>query len=172
LIFDLCGSIEHKSGLEGEFSMRSMLVSLAACAVLSVAAYAGAADKSAPVADDATPDGSVSLKGGSVAVGVGYTWGHGELTYRDGAHQFSIKGVSVVDVGATNFSAAGSVYNLKQLADFAGNYAAAGAGITLAGGGTAVYMKNEHGVVIKLTAADVGLKFKLSADGVHVSLQN
>jgi hypothetical protein len=152
--------------------MRSMWVSLAACAVVSVAAYAGDADKSAPVASDATPDGTVSLTGGSVAVGIGYTWGHGALTYRDGAHRFSINGVSVVDVGATNFSASGNVYNLRQLTDFAGNYAAAGAGITVAGGGTAVYLRNEHGVVIKLTSTDVGLKFKLSADGVHVALQN
>lgn len=152
--------------------MRSMLVSFAACALLSVAAYAGDSDSSAPVANDAKPDGSVSLKGGSVAVGVGYTWGHGELTYREGSHEFSIKGVSVVDVGATDFSASGNVYNLKKIADFAGNYVAAGAGVTLAGGGTAVYLKNEHGVVIKLVATDVGLKFKLSADGVHVALKS
>ena len=74
--------------------------------------------------------------------------------------------------GATNFTAAGHVYNLKKLSDFSGNYVAAGAGITIAGGGTATYLKNEHGVVIKLIATDVGLKFKLSADGVHVSLKS
>ncbi len=152
--------------------MRSLLVSFAACALLSAAAYAADPESSAPVANDAKPDGTMSLKGGSVAAGIGYTWGHGDLTYREGAHEFSIKGVSVVDVGATNFTASGNVYNLKKLADFAGNYVAAGAGITVAGGGTAVYLKNEHGVVIKLIATDVGLKFKLSADGVHVALKS
>jgi hypothetical protein len=151
--------------------MRSIITAFAACALLSVAAYAGGADSSAPVAKDARPDGTVTLKGGSVAVGIGYTWGHGELTYAEGSHEFSINGVSVVDVGATNYSASGTVYNLKVLADFAGNYVAAGAGITVAGGGTAVYLKNEHGVVIKLLSTDVGLKFKLSADGVHVALK-
>jgi hypothetical protein len=149
--------------------MRSMFVSLAVCVLVSVAAYA---DAPAPVADNASPDGTVSLEGGSVAVGIGYTWGHGKLTYHEGSHPFSINGVSIVDVGATSYSASGSVYNLKSLADFAGNYAAAGAGITLAGGGTAVYLKNEHGVVIKLIATDVGLKFKLSADGVHIALKS
>lgn len=152
--------------------MRSMMFSLAACTLFSAAVYAGDADSSAPVADDAKPDATVTLKGGSVAVGIGYTWGHGDLNYRNNSHEFSIKGVSVVDVGATNFTAAGQVYNLKNLSDFSGNYAAAGAGITIAGGGTATYLKNEHGVVIKLIATDVGLKFKLSADGVHVSLKN
>ena len=114
----------------------------------------------------------MTLKGGSVAAGIGYTWGHGELKYRDGLHQFSIKGVSIVDVGATNYTAAGSVYNLRDLSDFAGNYVAASAGITVAGGGTAVYLKNEHGVVIKLVSTEVGLKFNLSADGVHIALKS
>jgi hypothetical protein len=153
-------------------SMRSMMFSLAACTLLCAAAYAGDADSSAPVADDAKPDATVTLKGGSVAAGIGYTWGHGELNFGKSPHEFSIKGVSVVDVGATNFTAAGQVYNLQKLADFSGNYAAAGAGITIAGGGTATYLKNEHGVVIKLISTDVGLKFNLSADGVHVSLKN
>jgi hypothetical protein len=153
------------------YSMRNLMFSLAACTLLSAAAYAGDADSSAPVADDAKPDATVTLKGGSVAVGIGYTWGHGDLNYRDNSHEFSIKGVSVVDVGATNFTAAGQVYNLKKLSDFSGNYAAAGAGLTIAGGGTATYLKNEHGVVIKLIASRVS-NSTLSADGVHISLKS
>jgi hypothetical protein len=43
---------------------------------------------------------------------------------------------------------------------------------TVAGGGTAVYLKNEHGVVIKLVSTEVGLKFNLSADGVHIALKS
>ena len=152
--------------------MRRMIVSLAACTLLSAAAYAADSDSSAaPVAEDAQPDATLTLKGGSVAAGIGFTWGHGELQYHNAAHGFSIRGVSVVDVGATDFSASGHVFHLTKLADFAGNYVAAGAGITIAGGGTAQYLKNEHGVVIKLIATDVGLKFKLSADGVHVALK-
>ena len=152
--------------------MRNMMVSLAACTLLCGAVYATGDNSAAPVAADAKADGTVSLKGGSVAAGIGYTWGSGELNYGQGSHEFAIRGVSVVDVGATSYTAAGEVYNLKKLSDFAGNYTAAGAGLTIAGGGTAVYLKNEHGVVIKLVSTDVGLKFKLSAEGVHVSLKS
>lgn len=151
--------------------MRRMMVSLAACTLLSAAAYADDSDSSAPVAEGTQPDATLTLKGGSVAAGIGYTWGHGDLEYRQSSRRFSIKGVSIVDVGAANFSASGQVYNLKKLADFSGNYVAAGAGITIAGGGTALYLKNEHGVVVKLVSTDVGLKFTLSADGVHVALK-
>ena len=150
--------------------MRSTMVPCMACVLFSAVAYAGGAEP-ASVSNEAPPDATFTLKGGSVAAGIGYTWGHGELAYRDSSHPFSIKGISVVDVGATGITAKGNVYNLKNISEFAGNYVAAGAGITVAGGGTAVYLKNEHGVVIKLIATEVGLKFKLSADGVHVTLK-
>jgi hypothetical protein len=78
-----------------------MIVSFAAGTLLSAAAYAGDSDSSAPVAQDAQPDATLTLKGGSVAAGIGYTWGHGELEYQHGSQRFSIKGVSVVDVAAT-----------------------------------------------------------------------
>src|SRR5579863_3131616 len=99
------------------YSMRSKLVSLVASGLLCTVAYAGDSPSSAPVAQDAKPDATVVLNGGSVAVGVGYTWGHGDLTYQGTAHQFTISGVSVVDVGATNFTATGNVYKLTKLAD-------------------------------------------------------
>jgi len=164
--------MNNRISIWGLHSMRGKLVSLVAFVLLCTTAYAGDAGSSPPVAQDAKPDATVILKGGSVAVGVGYTWGHGELTYQETSRQFSISGVSVVDVGATDFTATGKVYKLTQLSDFAGNYVAAGAGIAVAGGGTALYLKNEHGVVIKLLSTDVGLKFKLSADGVQVALKN
>lgn len=51
--------------------MRRTMISLAACTLLSVAAYAEDAGSSAPIAEDAQPDGTLTLKGGSVAVGIG-----------------------------------------------------------------------------------------------------
>jgi len=152
--------------------MRSMMVSLVASSLLCAAAYAGDTDSAAPIAANTSPDATLTLKGGSVAVGIGFTWGHGELNYNDGSYKFTIKGVSIVDVGATDFTAAGHVYRLKQLTDFAGNYVAADAGIAVAGGGDGVYLKNEHGVIIKLVATDVGLKFSLAAEGVHITLKS
>jgi hypothetical protein len=71
--------------------MRRMIVSLAACTLLSAAAYAGDSDSSAPVAEDTHPDATLTLKGGSVAAGIGYTWGHGELEYHNSSQRFSIK---------------------------------------------------------------------------------
>jgi len=121
--------------------MRNMIIALAACTLLAPPRMGTRLIRPPRSQTRLHPTAPVTLKGGSVAAGIGYTWGHGELKYPRRLHQFSIKGVSIVDVGATNYTAAGSVYNLRDLSDFAGNYVAASAGITVAGGGTAVYLK-------------------------------
>jgi len=156
--------------------MRKSVTSLIAGAFLSsiVLVHAENAPTAAAEPTDAVTgtqgDDTVNFTGGSIAAGIGFSWGHGELSYGGQSHVFKITGVSLVDVGAANISASGHVYNLKNLADFNGNYVAMAAGITVAGGGSATYLKNEHGVVIKLHSTDVGLRFNLSADGVKVML--
>ena len=147
--------------------MRLFAVTMTACALLSGAA----------LADDATslssgPDATVELSGGAVAAGIGYQWGHGDVVYQGQKHRFSLSGLSIVDVGASNISATGVVYNLKNLNDLNGNYVAASVGLTVAGGGSAQYLRNEHGVVIKLLETSRGLRFNLSANGVKVQLKD
>jgi hypothetical protein len=58
------------------------------------------------------------------------------------------------------------------LNDFDGTYTATSAGITIAGGGSAAILRNEHGVVIKLLSTSEGLRFNLSADGISIKLKN
>jgi hypothetical protein len=38
-------------------------------------------------------------------------------------------------------------------------------------GGSVAYLKNEKGVVIKLHSQTGGLRFNLSANGMHITLQ-
>ena len=120
---------------------------------------------------DSPADATLQLQGGSAAAGIGYVWGKGKLNYQGADHKFSIRGVSVIDVGAAKIDATGAVMHLSTLQDFAGTYTAWGAGLTLAAGGSAVYMKNEHGVVIKLLSKTTGLRFNLSGNGIKVQLK-
>jgi len=121
---------------------------------------------------DTNPDATLKLQGGSVAAGIGYVWGHGTVSYQGNDRRFSIHGVSVVDIGGAKISATGVVMNMPDIKDFDGTYIAWGAGVTLGGGGSAVYLKNEHGVVIKLLSSTVGLRFNLSGNGVRVRLNS
>ena len=151
--------------------MNKWIASIAIATLTAVLPPAFAAD-SASVSDSTPADGSVALSGGAIAAGIGYTWGDGTLTLGKKNYGFSISGLSIVDVGASSYSASGSVYHLNKLSDFDGNYVAFSAGATLAGGGDAVYLRNQNGVVIKLAATEVGLRFNLAASGVNITLKN
>jgi hypothetical protein len=122
-------------------------------------------------AQEETPDGTVKLSTGSVAAGIGFSWGGGVLTYQGKEYPFSVSGLSVADVGISQAEASGSVYHLKNLADFNGNYTGVGAGATIAGGGGGMALKNQNGVVLNLVGTTKGLKFKLSVDGVKLTLK-
>ena len=155
--------------------MKNAFLSLIVTAIMSNAALAADATSSAPppIAEGAVPSGYVWLSGGSIAVGIGYAWGHGTIHYGKDQkeHKFKLSGVSVADVGGASISAEGEVYNLNNLADFSGDYSAFTAGVTVVGGVSVAYLKNDKGVVIKLHSQTEGLRFNLSADGIHITLQ-
>jgi hypothetical protein len=117
------------------------------------------------------PDATIKLSGGSVAAGIGYSWGSGTLTYQGKDYALSVDGLSVGAVGVTSVEATGGVYNLKKLQDFNGNYTAATAGATVGGGAAGTAMQNQAGVVIKLVSTTQGLDFKFAASGVKITLK-
>ena len=90
-----------------------------------------------------TPDAKVKLTGKALAAGVGYSWGNGVLTYRGKDYPFSVSGLSAGNIGAYSVELSGEVFNLKKIEDFNGNFTSAGAESTVAGGGSAMAMKNE-----------------------------
>ncbi len=125
---------------------------------------------SAAQAED-RPDATLKLHAGSVAVGIGYSWGGGTLTYKGKTYEVEVSGLSIGDVGAAKIEASGNVYHLNKLADFDGNYTAAAAGATVAGGASAAAMQNQNGVVIHIVSTTQGLKFALAAAGVSMKLK-
>jgi hypothetical protein len=116
-------------------------------------------------------DATLKLSEGSVAVGVGWSWGKGELTFKGKTHHFKVDGLSVAEVGVTKAQATGNVYNLKKLEDFSGVYAAAGAEGTVGKGAGVSSLRNDHGVVINLKSTTKGANLKLAAEGIKVTLE-
>jgi hypothetical protein len=139
--------------------------------VAALAAAALALAVAGPVASaDDVLSGTVSIESTSVALGIGVTWGDGQLTYNGQTYPFSINGLSVVDLGVSSVTASGEVYNLQKLEDFSGNYVAGEAGAVVGGGGSIVHMENQNGVVIKLNTTQTGAKLTLAAEGVDIDL--
>ena len=101
------------------------------------------------------PDATLRLSGGSFALGIGFRWGSGTLTYKGKDYPVKVNGLSVGKVGMTGSSAYGEVFNLKHLQDFNGHYNVGGAGtrgVTLGSGKTGTIMSNQAGVIVRVSA--------------------
>ena len=142
--------------------MRRAWIWVVMTALVSVSGVATAADK---------PSGTVTIESKSVALGVGVSWGDGKLNYKGKTHTFSVKGLSVVDLGISKVSARGKVYHLDKVEDFSGTYAAAQAGAAVGGGMSVVALKNENGVVMELSSTQTGVKLTLAGEGIEIKLK-
>jgi len=120
---------------------------------------------------DEKPDGTVSIESKSVALGVGVSWGDGKLRFKGKTHTFSIKGLSVLDLGIAKVSAQGKVYHLAKVEDFSGNYAAAEAGAAVGGGMGVITLKNQNGVVMELHSTQSGVKLTAAGEGLDIKLK-
>jgi hypothetical protein len=149
-------------------------IKVATIAVLGMAALAGCASQPAPApvttANLGATEGRITFTGGAVALGVGFQWGNGTLTYQGGEYPFRLNGLSVVDIGVTRVTGTGTVHNLRNVADFNGNYVSISAGATIAGGGSVTSLRNQNGVVIDGVSTAQGVRLTLAPGGVNVRL--
>jgi len=114
--------------------------------------------------------GRLELSEGSVAAGIGFSWGKSTLTYQGKKYPVKVEGLSVGEVGFDRATALGKITNLKKLEDFDGNYLAAGGGATVARGTSVAALKNQNGVKIALKSATKGASLKLAVEGIKLSI--
>ena len=148
-------------------------LTVAAIATLGVCALTSCASQPPPspsTASRGATEGTVSFSGGAFALGIGLQWGNGTLTYQGLQYPFKLNGLSVLDVGASSITGSGTVHNLYKLADFSGNYVAATAGATVAGGGSVTSLRNQNGVVIDGVTTAQGARLTLAPGGVNITL--
>jgi hypothetical protein len=139
--------------------------------LLVLVVLTGSMERMAGAQEASALAGTVTVTATSVAAGIGWTWGTGELTLLDGSeHKFKVSGLDVVAVGFKQATGVGSVYNLKQLEDFEGQYVKAAVGAAVGGGMGATSLRNDKGVVIHLTGVGQGIDFRLAVSGMEVKL--
>lgn len=139
-----------------------LVLSLAIFTLVAATALAASSEK---------PSGKVTIESKSFALGVGWSWGDGKLEFKGKSHNFSVDGLSVLDAGYSSMSAVGEVFSLKKIEDFSGTYTAVEGGAALGGGEAAMVMRNQNGVVIKLTATQQGVKLTIGPKGLQISLK-
>jgi len=124
--------------------------------------------------EERVASGLVTLNMKSVALGVGATQGDGILNYQGKSYPFSISGLSLVDVGISNYTGAGKVYDLSSPGNLAGNYAAGQATFAVAGGDSAMSMKNDKGVtivILKNEGQESGTQLSMGPAGMKIMMK-
>jgi hypothetical protein len=115
------------------------------------------------------PVGRVSIHQLTVAFIGSAEVGGGALTYRGRTYRFNATGLGVGGVGASRLDAGGDVYGLRDLSDFEGAYLEARSGWAVGPKGRGfLWLRNAHGVVMRLRAHRNGLALTLGADGMLV----
>lgn len=147
--------------------------SILGAAVLGAGLIAGGI--AAHAKDPAAPGpvvATITITARSAAVGVGYSWGKGELHYKGHTYEFSVNGVSVAAVGYAKVVGHGRVYGMKRLTDFTGTYVAATGEATLVKGIGGQFLQNANGVQIRIDNVTRGANLAGAANGIQFRLLN
>jgi hypothetical protein len=147
-------------------------------ALVGMTSFAVAAAGQSTTGEVRQPDGTIQVATTSVAVGAGVTWGDGTLTFGGKEHPFSVKNLSLTDLGIGNATVKGNVYNLGNLEDFAGTYTVAEPDFALGGPGPpwsssyrGLILRNPKGVVAQIWVVREGLHLHLIDNAVEVQLK-
>ena len=117
------------------------------------------------------PSGTVSINETQFALIIGGSTGGGVLTYQGKQYPFKLSGMSLgANVGVSKLSASGEVYDLSDISKFSGTFTKLESSITLGGGVGGTVLRNENGVIMRLSSTSQGLQLNLSASGVTVKL--
>jgi len=128
---------------------------------------------SAATAEAKTPSGTVVIDEFQIMWMVGGDIGGGTLEFQGQSHEFKMDGLKLGGFGAHKVKLTGDVYDLNNVADFAGVYAEAEVGATLGDAGKGdFWMKNDKGVKLHLKSPkSEGIALDLGVEGVDIRMK-
>lgn len=154
----------------------SVFLRAARTVALGVALLAAGCSGTVKLGPDAvrgkTPAGYVEMKTVAAAyIGSG-TAGDGTLFHRGREYRFTVGGLGIGGLGISEMQATGEVFDMADVAQFAGAYAQGryGWAVGTASGGD-LWLQNESGVIMHLKAKREGLMLTLGGDAVVISMK-
>ena len=123
--------------------------------------------------DRPDPSGTIELIQWKVGFIIGGGGGSGTLHFQGKSYPIGIKGLRVgAVIGVARADIKGDVYHLTKAEDIEGNYKAFQAGGAFAGGPTKYWeLKNDKGVILRLSGAQAGLELALDYGGMWLKLK-
>jgi hypothetical protein len=171
---DTRGTFTYK---EKTMALRTSLVTAAAAGLLALGTFSlpltalSQDNKPKHTAEEiakAKPSATFELTAEQVRLILGGASGRGTLNYQGKTYPFTIKAVTAGGVGVTKVTAAGTVYFMNKVEDFAGLYSAATIGAALGAGVGASQYENNKGVFVQVKSKTEGVALNMGLGGVQV----
>ncbi|MBN9559881.1 MAG: hypothetical protein J0H14_04010 [Alphaproteobacteria bacterium] len=139
-----------------------VVISLAAMLLFACSGQQGAGPQTV---EGMQPVGTVDMREVQAAyIGSG-TAGSGTLFFNGRSYPFKVGGLGVGGIGVSTVDAAGDVYNLRNVRDFAGSYAEGRYGFAFGTRSAGdLWLENENHVILHLHAKRTGLMLSLGGD--------
>ena len=153
--------------------MRNLAKMVAILLIIIALAFGCASTKtstSKPEEPTGSPSGTIHWEGKEFMAILETQWGHGTLAFNGQVYKFKTSALGVGGYGGQKVSATGEVYNLKDIADFPGEYVEFRSGATGAKGVAYAYVQNDKGVTIHIKAKTEGVALTLGATGIKIRL--
>ncbi|MGB7930663.1 MAG: DUF1134 domain-containing protein [Gammaproteobacteria bacterium] len=123
-------------------------------------------------AEEKTPSATIVIDETQIMWIVGGDIGGGTLHFQSKSYKFKTDGLKLGGFGVNHVKLTGDVYDLKNVADFAGVYGVAEAGVTLGNASKGDFvMKNDKGVILHLKSAAQGIALDLGVEGLKITLE-
>jgi hypothetical protein len=97
--------------------------------------------------------------------------GTGTLNYQGKEYRLTVSTTGSGTIGVAGAELTGTAYNLRTVADIAGDYKTVGLGLTVGGGGQVGRYRNTNGVILELVGVQLGLQMVLGSTGMTIGLQ-
>jgi hypothetical protein len=141
-----------------------LLIGLAACSSSS-------GSKGTAASHDEMASGTITINETQVMFIVGGDLGGGTLQFKGKSHSFKTGGLKIGGIGVHKVHLTGDVYKLDNVADFAGIYFVAEAGITVIKGKGGFWFKNDKGVTLHMKASAEGVALDIGAEGLEIKMK-
>jgi hypothetical protein len=141
-------------------------------AVLALAACSRQSGAGPQTVEGMTPSATLEMHQVQAAYIASAGGGAGTLFFNGQSYPFHVGGVGIGGIGASTITAAGDVYGLTQLSQFPGTYVQGRYGFAFGNqSGGDLWLKNDNGIILHLSAKRTGLMLSLGGDAVVISLQ-
>jgi Alginate export len=141
---------------------------VAAISIVVAAAQAGQSPASGPA--HAAADATLTLRGRTAALGVGFAWGASSVEFQGKTYPVRVDGFVFGGLGTASLEGVGEVFGLTKIEDLNGNYTALASGGAFGEGTGKLVMRNDKGVRIVMDVKGAGLQVGAGPRGITLSV--